>query len=539
MKHKLVLVVFSVLVVIVLIGSSCTGPTGTTTSSNTVSVTTSTAITPQSGGTLKISINTEPISLDPPKLIGVFEMQYLCPVIETLFRTDKTGAIVPWLATDYKLDLNALTLTLFLKKNVKFHDGTDFNAAAVKWNLERYMATKKTDVANIKSVEVVDDYTVKLNLVQQDSRLLWILSIYPGMMVSPTAWQNAGSDDKSRGEWAAKHPVGTGPYKFVSWEKNVSIKMEQFTDYWQTGKPYLDGIEYVIITDPVVALASFMKGGEDILFSITDVNTIQQLKTSGQYTMAKTATPATATILFGDSINPDSPYSNLKVRQAIECAIDKKAIAESLGLGYWEAMYQFAVPSSWAYNADIKGYPYDVDRAKQLLTEAGYPNGFSTKIIGNNTPPVSDLMPIIQSYLAKVGITAEIEMNNNTKMIQIYSTKGSFSNALVVGAYAMFPNEFVANMRNYPKGAHEVRYPNVAIPEEYEQLCAKGIAAESLDEMKAISQQMEKMYIDQYAISNWLYGTPAYTFKSEKVNGDAIFEIQQQFWTPEDAWLAK
>ncbi|MFC1820222.1 ABC transporter substrate-binding protein, partial [Thermodesulfobacteriota bacterium] len=168
------------------------------------------------GGILRISAREDPLTLGfPPTQKYQPSAVYVDSCLETLARFDKTGAPVPWLATGWKTDTKAKTITLTLRKGVKFHDGTDFNAKAVKWNLDKCKAAHRGELTFLKSTDVIDNYTVRLNLSRMDSLLISNMAMTPGEMISPTAWEKAGSTDDERDSWCEKNPVSTGPFKFV------------------------------------------------------------------------------------------------------------------------------------------------------------------------------------------------------------------------------------------------------------------------------------------------------------------------------------
>jgi ABC-type transport system substrate-binding protein len=162
----------------------------------------------------------------------------------------------------------------------------------------------------------------------------------------------------------------------------VSIKFKKNENYWQKGKPYLDGIEYSIITNLTTAANVFKNGGANVLTRM-NTETYRDIKESGKYvidTDEKLAGAYLGSGIMFDSGNPDSPFANLKVRQAVMHAVDTEAIAKSVLNGLAVPTNQYNTPASPFYNPDVKGYPYDPEKAKQLLAEAGYPNGFKTKL---------------------------------------------------------------------------------------------------------------------------------------------------------------
>ena len=219
---------------------------------------------PQYGGILRIAENQDGASIGyPPKLFPVVSMRQAAPALEPLFRNDAAGKPMPWLATGFKEDLANKSITLTIRKGVKFHDGTDFNGEAVKWNLELAMTAKASGTERLKSIDLVDPFTVRVNLTEWDNTVISNLAQSLGLMISPTAFKKNGGE-----QWAAKNPVGTGPFQFVSWEKDIRTVYKRFDSYWQKGKPYLDGIEWNIMPDPLTRMMSFKKGEMDVALSI-------------------------------------------------------------------------------------------------------------------------------------------------------------------------------------------------------------------------------------------------------------------------------
>ena len=143
-----------------------------------------------------------------------------CAIENLAYFDDKGGVTTPGLATSWKSDYATKSITVELRKGVKFHDGTDFNAAAAKWNIDQYILAKKADIL-IKSVDIIDDYNIRVNLPSWDSDCIWKLMYYAGAMISPTAFEKAGTTQKEREDWALTNPVGTGPFIFVSKQRDV------------------------------------------------------------------------------------------------------------------------------------------------------------------------------------------------------------------------------------------------------------------------------------------------------------------------------
>jgi peptide/nickel transport system substrate-binding protein len=499
-------------------------------------------VKPQYGGTLRISVSpdTKTGLGNPPTNMDQLSPQFTRCTIENLVRLDETGAPIPWLATAWKINAAAKTITLTLRRGVKFHDGTDFNAQAVKWNLDRYGATKRAELAAVSSIDVVDNYTVRLNLSKIDNLLIPYLSVIPGMMISPTAYEKAGSNDKERTEWAEKNPVGTGPFQLVSWQKDVGQEYKKFNGYWQKGKPYLDRIEYKIIADPVTQMADFIKGDSDIVLNL-DISpkNAKDLEKAGKYNIVKSKLLAGVQTLMPDSLHPNSAYANLKVRQAVWHAIDFQTICGTIGNGYWEPINQYAAPGSIAYNPKVKGYPYNPARAKQLLSEAGYPNGFKTTIFGLNDPTTEDLMLAIQGYLKVVGIDAQVEPVESSKFAQMVVGGGGWKDALCIIPIIPVPNELGGLSRILGPEVHAARAPVLFAPDEFTKPIGQAVTAPDLKSMKARIHEAQLAGTDKYAVTPWIYGTIRVVGKQLKVKGDHMGDIDTKQWTPEDAWIQK
>jgi peptide/nickel transport system substrate-binding protein len=356
------------------------------------------------GGTLKIGVGTDAVALGQPQLGKRSVDGYLAtPAIERLKNTDSQANPVPWLAESWKEDYSTKTLTIYVRKGVKFTDGTDFNAAAVKWNLEMLMANKASTVANVKSVDIIDDYTVRVNAAS------WIANIADNMlgsfMVSPTAWKTNGQD------WGKQNPVGTGPFKLASRQRDVNIKYVKNTDYWMKGKPYLDAIEFDIIADKTTRVAAF-KAGEIDMFLDPSTAQADELKKNPDKYVVWNQQGGQNTYCLGPAANdPNDPFSKLQVRQALGYAVDKQVLVNSVLGGYGTVATQQNPPGTWPYNPDLKGYPYDVAKAKQLLAEAGYPNGFETSIMASSIEANDVLVcTALQGMLSQVGIKLKLNL---------------------------------------------------------------------------------------------------------------------------------
>lgn len=489
----------------------------------------SAAAAPKSGGVLRIGILADVATMgDPAKMTVVSSTTQAAPAIETLFRTDKSGKPVPWLATDAVNDVTNKTITIPLRKGVKFHDGTDFNADAAKWNLEQCMAAKTGGTENFKSIDKVDDSTIRVNLAQWDNTVTGNFGQIIGSMISPTAYKANGAD------WAAAHPVGTGPFKFVSWEKGTKIVYDKFDGYWQKGKPYLDRIEIVVIPDPVTRQISLRKGDVDLLTFVPAKDSVD-LEKEG-FGVNRTRAGSGALGWVQDSIKSASPFSKLQVRQAVQHAIDGESIAKTIFYGSAEAANQWIYKGHWAYNPNITGYPYNPEKAKQLLGEAGYANGFKTTLayITNN----SDYEPLstaVQGMLKAVGIDATLDPVPITRWSQVALTSGTWEGMFWAGI-SPNPDVAAALASRYAGGGRY--YSQTLVPDDYLKTIQSALAAGDFDTKAKATQDTMKIMIDKYCLRTVVVSTSDIGVFQRKVHNSGWFETPvSAWWTPEEAWI--
>jgi peptide/nickel transport system substrate-binding protein len=483
---------------------------------------------PLYGGTLKVISTSMVVNLGYPAA-GYLPQDYFCadPAIETLFRLDAQGGAVPWLATGYKVSPDSKSVTITLRKGVKFHDGTDFNAEAVKYLFDTYRASTMSELKSVTSVDIVDSHTVRLNLSEFQIQLIPNLAFRPGQMVSPTAIKTQGKD------WCMTHPVGTGPFKFVSYQRDSSLKYEKFPGYWQKGKPYLDAVEFLFIADKTTAVMAFKSGQAHAAGPGLLAQHLSELRDAGKYSTS--LIPLAVYSLAGDSGHPTSPFADVRVRRAVEYAIDKVAIAKAVGYGIYKPATQPTAMETWSYNGSVKGYEYNPQKAKELLAQAGYPNGFKTRIIYQTTDP-QDVFTAVQGYLAQVGIEAKLEPVASTLYVQNNTT--GWDNALIyhnTSSGAHIDPGYILQNRLSSKGA---QFVSIVHPADYETKLFAASDERNFNKRKALYQGVMKSIVDNALVS------PIFVMYAGKVAYPetrklGMYEISMHLWTPEDAWLAK
>ncbi len=491
---------------------------------------------PKYGGILKIATNGDATQLGyPPGMVATFDFVESKTCIESLARYAPTGEMVPWLADNWKMDAAAKTITVTVKKGIKFHDGTDFNAQTVKWNIDKFVGAKRAELPNVTSVDIVDDYTVAIKMSAWDNTALIGMGYFAGPQISPTAWQKAGSTDKERDDWAINNPVGTGPFQFVSRQKDVKQVYKKFDGYWQKGKPYLDGIEWNFIVDPTVASASFRTKEMDILWSLTPL-VAKDLKASGvAITELTTGMGLLMNGIMPNSL-PGSPFEKVQARQAIFYAVDTKAIVDSQWYGYATATQQWGVPKGYWAAADFKGYPYDPAKAKQLVADAGFPNGIKTKMLVSNTPENVAVATALQSMLAQANINAELDLADNTRYRTL--TSQTQFEGLCYASYRADSDLALVMPRNL-SASGTIMQKSIMHPDEIEKLLVEAKQAPDQESKRAKIFELQHVVFEKYAIFTPMYVLSGLAAKQSYVKGDGMMTVELTQWTPEDAWLDK
>lgn len=357
-------------------------------------------------------------SLDPSRVTEGESFKVTKNIYETLLDFgEQDTTIHEGLATKWEPSDDGLTYTFTLREGVKFHDGTDFNADAVVKNFERwangteeqfpYYASMfggfKGDEGHvIDSVTADGDYTVVFKLKRAQAPFLKNIAMSPFAIASPTAFEKDG--DKF-----GDNPVGTGPFKFVEWKRNDSITVEKFEDYWDESLPKLDKVIFRSIPDNSARLNALLTGEIDLA---DGVNPADGQTVEADSNLQLFERPSMNVGYLGLTTTRP-PFDNAKVRQAINYAIDKEAIVEAFFEGRAEVAKNPLPSSIPGFNEDIAGYEYDPAKAKELLAEAGFADGFEMELWAMPVP--RPYMPdgrkvaeAIQKNLEDVGVKAEI-----------------------------------------------------------------------------------------------------------------------------------
>jgi len=348
------------------------------------------------GGTLRWAINAN-VSWDPVTSAAGNEVRHLGLVYEALTHIDEKGNATPGLATSWKFAGNGRTLTFTLRDGVTFTDGAKLDSAAVKQSLLRAKTQKDSVLtqllAGVKSVDTPDPTTVVLNLSYPDYGLPLVLGGKAGMIASPRA------DPKT----LPRRPVGAGPFKLTKFVPDGGSTLVRNPGYWNAKEIHLDGVELKYLNDPQAVLAGLQSGGLDVASS--SGNQMNAAKQAGLNVVQFPSLAATS-IEVNDAIKP---FDNHKLVEAINYALDREALLKTENGGLGEATYQPFPKGYVGYSPDVASlYPHDVEKAKQLVKEAGYPNGLTIPITYFDLPPYDALTEQIQAQLAAVGIKSTL-----------------------------------------------------------------------------------------------------------------------------------
>lgn len=520
-----------VLLVVLTLGgcgkSSTTSTTGMPSTSVTSTATQTTVVTPQYGGVLKIVSGMEPVVFGYPPLLGTSpgSMEIAYPCIETIIGQDSRGNFTPnKLSTAFSLSPDGKSYTFTLRKGVKFQDGTTWDAKAAKWNLDKIKNGNKVAATSVwTSVDIVDDYTVRINVTKTSITDVSNLALFAGNMISPTAVEKNGE------EWANTHPVGTGPFKFKAYTPKQSVIYERFDDYWG-GKPYLDEIHFMFITDSMTAAMALQNGEVDIIGASGSI--AADLTTKGYKSLqVKTITCQ----LIPDTKNTSSPFANIKVRQAVEYAINKAAIAKAVGYGYWDALYELCPQECSGYATGLTFRSYNPDMAKQLLKEAGFPNGFTTQLILSGSG-MSDAATAMQQNLKEVNITAEVNILS-TAAYNEYATKG-WTNGLLVHLTQWSEPYSYPLQRMYASTG--VQFFSMSRPAGFDGFIDQALATtDSAQSAQFCQKAVALAFNEMMTIPAWIYASPR--FMNSKVHDIGYYTSGNIAvdYSPGKAWKSK
>lgn len=504
------------------------------------------AAEPHMGGILIVATTNDTPDLDIQKYLSSSQHNALLPMFDGLVEKDWTAdadypPIVPGLATSWSVSPDGKTYTFNLRKGVKFHDGTPFNAAAADFNFQRMTnaefkyydpqvgSAAQGVLKGLKGSQVVDEYTFQVALSEPNTGFIEALASLPNYyMMSPAAFEKYGKDG------IGQHAVGTGPFKLVEWVRGQRTVMARNDDYWGK-KPYVDQMIYRPILEPA-ARAAALKAGEVQIAWDLPVDQVDSFKTDPRFQVFLRGIPATKVI---ECWQKSGPFSDIKVRKAVNMAIDRETLANVVLKGTAVPATQLYGIGSASYDKSLPVFEkYDPEGAKKLLAQTKYPNGFDFYVITSpeNEPVAGALQAyeFVQANLLDIGVKMDIRVRDNAVMGETYMKAKDDDECVTFDRG--YDTDYILDMGYngkgcVPNGLNDQCYnnPNVTA------LMEKAYTASSIDEWRSLHQQAQKLIIADSGSIPLVHGLrPMGALASVKNWLPAKAWLQ----FPGDAWLA-
>ncbi len=351
--------------------------------------------------TFSMTIGEEPPSLDIVRTSSAANQRVIMyNVLETLVETDPaTGDVVPGLAESWEVSDDSLTYTFTIREGATFSDGSPVVASDVVFSMEAMrsdeaVGPRVNDMGAVDTITAIDDRTVEVVLSQPSIRWLLLMAKIGGVI-----FQEASYDD------IALNPIGSGPYMIEEWVSGDRVTLVP-NPHWDGEGPFLSQVDMLFIDDLTASINALLSGQIDAIWNLRGQRErIPELESEGMIVDA-TETQQLATVFF--NVN-EEPFTDIRVRQAIAHAIDKQGVIDTFDGGFASVTHTWASPADPWFDPDYVPYPYDLDRSRELLAEAGYPDGltFPMRVITNN--PAGEIGEIVALMLSQVGVTAELE----------------------------------------------------------------------------------------------------------------------------------
>ncbi|HZW99806.1 MAG TPA: ABC transporter substrate-binding protein [Trueperaceae bacterium] len=442
------------------------------------------AFAQQSGGTLSAAWNQEPVGFDPHIVSAVSSHQILTNVVDNLVTLDEQQNIVPELAESWEVSEDGLTLTFNLREGVQFSNGKALEAAHFKAVFDRILdpdtgSGNAWRMAGVESVEAPDTRTLVLNLSAPTPGLLGHLAVSKALGVFDPASIEDGTVNT--------RPIGTGPFMISDFQPGTRVLLEKNPNYWRDGLPYLDAVDVRIIPDETVRRTALVTGEIDWAFAIP-AQSVTELRERDDVVIDDT--PAGAYYYIGVNTT-EGPLAEPAVRQAISYAINRGNIVQAAEFGNAEAT-QDPIPSNSAWSFGYAPYEQDVERARELLAEAGYADGFAMTIMPTTEVPATiRAAQVIQADLAAVGIRAEINTLEWAEWLQEQGA-GNYETYVCSWNGLVDPDDFFYAQHHTGEVFNFTGYSNPSVDE----LLDEGRTLADFDARYEIYEQVNQMIVD-------------------------------------------
>lgn len=438
------------------------------------------------GGTMVVGIPQDlDNSLDPhiANAGSAGTREVLFNIFEGLVKPDSEGNLNPAVASAFELSEDHKTYTFTLRDNVKFHNGEEVTAEDVKYSIDRCADTSGDGTlmvsaySIISSVEIVDEKTIRIHLTEANVDFL--------------AYLTTAIIPKDSADSQGSHPVGTGPFKYVSRSPQENIIIEKFKDYW--GKPaYLDQVEFKIIADTDMVVTNLKGGSIDMIQRLT---ASQAAEVEGEFTIKEGTMNLVQALYLNNNVEP---LNDVRVRQALSYAVDVTEIIQIMGDGKGTEIGSSMFPTFKKYFVEeLKDvYATDIKRAKELLAEAGYPNGFTMTItVPSNYQPHIDTAQVIREQLKKIGVTANIELIEwDSWLSDVYADRNFQSTVVGVDASSLTARALLERFTS-DSSSNFINFSNA----EYDEIFNKAISTVDEEERIAYYKELQTILTKEAA----------------------------------------
>jgi peptide/nickel transport system substrate-binding protein len=460
-----------------------------------------------SAQTLRIGLSTDPDTLDPTQSRTFVSNVVRAALCDRLFDIGLELEVVPQLAMEWAWTDDKKGLVIKLRPGVKFHDGEPFDAAAVKFSIERHQtmpgSTRKSDLSAISGIEIIDTRTAKLVLSTPFAPLLAQLATSAGTIVSPKAAQAAGENFGSR-------PVCAGPFKFVERVAQDRIVVERFGDYWDKDKIKLDRIVYLPIPDTTVRLANLQSGGLDMIEQVapTDIDSVRKdprLRLAAINGIGYSG----ITINVANGERSKTPLGqDVRVRQALELSIDREALNQVAFDGEYQPGNQWVSPDNPYYVKERPISAPDIPKAKALLAAAAAPNPVVTMTV-STSPVTMQVAQVIQSMAKESGFDIRIRATEFASALQL-AAKGDFEAFLLGWTGRVDPDGNIYNLVSCNSPYNDAHYCNPEVDRELDAARKVDARADRLAHYRNVAEHLlHDLPIIYLYHGKWLYASTA------------------------------
>ena len=446
---------------------------------------------PVYGGTLTVALDGEIDTIDPHVSVTIVGFQVYTQIFEGLVEATPTlDNVVPLLAESWE-QTDDVTYVFTLRQGITFHDGSDFTAEDVVYSYDRVMSEdfgspRRADLLPIESVTAVDDYTVEFKLTQPFAPFLTKLEV---LRIVPADPEND----------PATNPIGTGPFAFVEWITGQRIELVKNENYWQEGRPYLDGVVFRPIAEPSTRVVELQTGSVDLLNSVPSKD-VAALDTDPNIDVYRVMGVVRDHIGF----NMENPLfaDNPNLRKAIGWAINREAIVEAIMFGY-AVPAQIAIPSThWAYNPAVEGaFGYDLAKAKEYY-DASDPKPESITVkVSPTYPDQVKMAELLQQDLAQIGLDLQIEQLEWSTWIQQVVSEGNYEVEIVLISGGNDPDDFFYQWHRTGEVFNIQRYSDP----EMDQMLADARIATDQETRRDLYYQIQEKLIEDAPMIHIIY----------------------------------